>query len=524
MGDYNVYWGDFHTHINRFVSDQTPEGWQEEDFERADARLGFAKDNIDFCGVLCYPFFSESKKGLRYETVRNRPEFLNWWEYVKKLTKAHHEPARFITFLGYEWHGDRTRWGDHNVIYFGDDEPLDDAWSLDELYANLRKTKAFALPHHTAYCTGWRGKDWDVFDGGLSPVMEVFSGHGSSEGCDTPFGLKSNLSMGPRTKGGSYQDALARGLLVGAIGSNDGDGLPGRWECGRAAVLAKELTRESLWEAIAARRTYAVTGDRIMLDFQIGGAPMGSVVRAGAAIDAEVSVVASNALDRIELVHNGVVVDTYCHSGKWERAAADAKRFKVFIEAGWGPSETYGLEVKPWDWDCTLGIDGGAIVSVEKCFSLPGQKIGELGSDHCRWEFGTGARAKSWQMGVRQGLVFELDGTPATRLTLTAEGETVECSLGELLGGGILRPLLDESKKRIFEQFGVEEKEMENPDRYFHNARKIKLHRAVPESSYRLAHTFRNIKLENGRNYFYTRISQLNGQYAWSSPIWVDSK
>lgn len=30
-------------------------------------------------------------------------------------------------------------------------------------------------------------------------------------------------------------------------------------------------------------------------------------------------------------------------------------------------------------------------------------------------------------------------------------------------------------------------------------------------------------EIEAGRNWYYLRVSQLNGQYAWSSPIWVDN-
>jgi len=193
MGEYNLYWGDFHTHF--------------EDLDRGDEILRDAQENIDFCTVLCYPFIWERKNGLRVESVGQRPEFLRWWERLRELARAHHDPGRFVTFLGYEWHGNRRRYGDHNVIYFDEDNPLDDTWKLEDLYENLRGRRAIAIPHHTGYCRGWRGKDWDIFDGELSPVMEIFSAHGSSEGCNTPRTMEQNSSMGPRTSGGTFQDA-----------------------------------------------------------------------------------------------------------------------------------------------------------------------------------------------------------------------------------------------------------------------------------------------------------------------------
>ena len=186
MDGYKLLFGDLHTHF------QEPEG--------ADTILDSARENIDFCAVLCYPFSWEVKNGLRVETVRQRPEFLQWWEGLRGLARDYHRPGEFVTFLGFEWHGNRRRYGDHNVIYC-DDGLLDDAWSLPELYANLRERRAFVLPHHTGYCPGWRSKDWDVYDEALSPVMEVFSQHGSSEGCNTPFPMERNASMGPRACG-----------------------------------------------------------------------------------------------------------------------------------------------------------------------------------------------------------------------------------------------------------------------------------------------------------------------------------
>ncbi len=511
MNEYKLYWGDLHTHL--------------EDFDNSDAILRDAQENIDFCAVLCYPFAWERKRGLLVESVRQRPEFLQWWEKLRELARTHHHPGRFVTFLGYEWHGNRTHYGDHNVIYFDENNPLDDAWALEDLYRNLQKRRAIAIPHHTGYCRGWRGKNWDVFDEKLSPVMEVFSIHGSSEGCNTPFPLEQNSSMGPRTTGGTLHDALARGYQVGVIGSNDGSGLPGRWGIGRAGVWARECTREAIWEALLARRTYATTGDRIKLDFQINGAPMGSVIQRDSSIDADVIIEGSHAIDRVELLQNGYVIDTYCHSGCWEDQVQKSGRFKVFIEAGWGPAAHYGYQPMNWKWSCRLDVELGRLVSVERCFSLLGQRVKSHSESHCTWELTTAGRTiRNNPFGMCQGIVFELEGDLKTRLRLQMEGVTLELSVGDLIRGSHVVPLVEESKRRVQETFGLEEKELGNCDTYYSNARKIKLHKAIPERGYRVAHTFRNLNLTKGRNYFYVRVSQLNGQLAWSSPIWMDSK
>ena len=513
MPDLKLLWGDFHTHLT--------------DFERGDEILADARENIDFCAVLCYPFIWEQKKGLRVESVRNRPEYAEWWERLRDLCRRHHAPGDFVTFLGYEWHGNRTRYGDHNVIYFDEDNPLDDAWTLDELYANLRQTRAFALPHHTGYFPTRRGKDWSVWDEQLSPVMEICSIHGSSEGCLAPVDMVSNASMGPRASGGTFQDALARGHRIGVIASNDYIGLQGRWGIGRAAVWAEACTREAIWEAILARRTYGVTGDRIELDFRINGQPMGSLLQAAGTVDAEAVVVGSHAIDRIELLHNNRVVATHNHASAIGAAPAPG-RFKLRLEAGWGPADRYGFEAKDIPWDLRLDVAGGKVTGVERCFNRFGQRIVSQADGHVACHLLTKGRRSQSPGGMTQAVVVEIDGSPATKLRLTVDDVTTdglprELTVADLLGGHCLIPLVEESEQRVLDTSGLTVEEMVNPDPIFHNARKVKLHQAIPEAAYTASARFDGLELLPGRNAFYVRVSQLNGQLAWSSPIWIDA-
>jgi hypothetical protein len=109
------------------------------------------------------------------------------------------------------------------------------------------------------------------------------------------------------------QDQLTRGLRFGLIGSTDGhDGHPGLSQLaggagGLAAIEAAELTREGLYAALKARRTYATNGPRIVLRVTAGGAPMGSALPA-VPVEVEVRAVGTAAIERIELVsRHGVV-------------------------------------------------------------------------------------------------------------------------------------------------------------------------------------------------------------------------
>jgi hypothetical protein len=49
----------------------------------------------------------------------------------------------------------------------------------------------------------------------------------------------------------------------------------------------------------------------------------------------------------------------------------------------------------------------------------------------------------------------------------------------------------------------------------------IRVHRAVPESSYRFEDTFVDSEPERDTDYYYLRVSQKNDQWAWVSPVWV---
>ncbi|MCM8770021.1 MAG: DUF3604 domain-containing protein [Candidatus Omnitrophica bacterium] len=387
---FSLYWGDLHTHF--------------QDLAQGDFLLQAARENIDFTAVLCYPFFQEEKNGFLIETTRQRPEFLTWWARVNELSAKHHQPGRFVTFPGYEWHGNRTRYGDHNVIYQQEGFPLDDTWSLPTLYRKMKKRLALVIPHHTAYYVGFRGKDWRYFDPQPSPLMEIFSSHGSSEGIETPRSLETNINMGPLTSGGSFQDGLAFGHQIGVIGSNDGPGLPGRWGLGRAAVWAEELTRESLWEAFQSRRTYAVTGDRITLELWAEGKPMGSIFQAGRTVELEVNLECSSFLDRVELIHNNLRTESFIPQPS-SQISSWQKHYKVRVEMGWGPANSRGFSYPSgtyWKWKGSLVVKNGRLRQTEKCITLPGQKLA-FEQQGGRWYFRTRIRTDTGLAGIRQG-------------------------------------------------------------------------------------------------------------------------
>jgi hypothetical protein len=238
------------------------------------------------------------------------------WEVIQEVTKRFHAPGRFVTILGYEW----TNWehGHRHVLYFEDRgevlSALDPAFDTPPLlWKELANKPALTFAHHSA--GGPVATNWDFApDPTLEPVTEISSVHGSSEASDSP------LPVEPAIAGNFVRDALDRGYALGFIGSGDShDGHPGAVPQGRppgglAGILAENVTRDDVLEALRARRVYATNGARIVLYVTLGGHPMGASlpVPSGGTRDEDlaVEVVAPRNLDRVDVIRSGQVVDS----------------------------------------------------------------------------------------------------------------------------------------------------------------------------------------------------------------------
>lgn len=524
--EFRLFWGDAHTNVHGEDPNHPPLTK-----ERLRRTLKAAEEHLDFLPIAYYPFECYYVKGLLVESCGPRERFLGDWKLVQEAVAEANKPRKFVTFLGYEWHGDRRRYGDHNVYYLRDYEPLDSSESLPELYENLRERRGIAVPHHTGYQVGERGKDWNFFDEELSPFVEIYSSHGSSEGCDTPFPMEYNLSMGPRVSGGTVQDGLNRGYKFGIIASGDNHrDYPGVWGNGLMAVFARELTRESLWEAFKKRRVYGVTGDRIRLYFSINGHVMGETFASKYPVEIKVEVVGCHAIDRIEIIKNGRVLYTYNHSGRWKvpEEEGDLVRAKLRVKCGWGPGRHYGFEkVECKVWKGSFELTEGRIISVEPCFTHFGQALRQVSERKCDFTFTTQPRTPLTPLLAQhhrlnfQGAIFEIEAPLRSVINLRVDPARLSVPFRDALRTERVLALTEEAEELIREQFGLTREEVENPDVFWHNAWKMKVYRAIPYEGYHARFSHIDDDVERSENYYYVRVTQLNGQMAWSSPIWV---
>jgi len=428
------------------------------------------------------------------------------WRAYRAATDALNEAGRFITFPSWEWHS--LRHGDHCIYYHGPGGEIVHAPDIEQLRIALRTvertgTRAFLIPHHIGYRQGRRGVNWADWTPEFSPVAEIISMHGAAESDTAPYPYLH--TMGPRDGGSTYHAGLQRGHIVGAVGSTDHHSAhPGSYGYGRLAVWATELTRDSIWEAIAARRTYALTGDRIGLRFSLNDAPMGAVVPYARERAIAVAVEGGDALDTVEVLCNGTVIQ------RWPQPLPSTVRgdgpVQVTLELGWGEAD------RDTDWMVDLVVERGALLAVEPRFRghvvVTPQGREQQGYAFSSWDqpapnhvrFTTRTFGNpTVRTPATQGICLTLAGDTRTAITGMINGNPIAVTIGDLEAGsstGYLGAFLA-------------------PAYHFHRVvRSDESHRAFAYT-HRLA--------GSGRDWYTVRVRQRNDQWAWSSPIWVEA-
>jgi len=301
-----VFWGDIHSH-----STISKDAIGHLDFE-------YARDvtHLDFFAS------TEHADDDRPHAVERNGITAREWNHVRHRVREFDRPGRFATLLAYEC----NLLDGHRCVYYRTEDgvpwpPHQLGHKAEKLWMRLERGNAFGIPHHMGRGThlGIRqilgsGLEDIVFadDGSsrgeiidwnrpqpedLQPALEIYSSHGTSEGFDPDDALayeKVRFLPSSSVPGAHYAwNAWAQGHRAGVVAASDNHtGQPGLPHTGLTAVLAPELSREAVFDAIAARRTYATTGERILLDFALNGSSMGESVAAAATIAGSVFVAA----------------------------------------------------------------------------------------------------------------------------------------------------------------------------------------------------------------------------------------
>lgn len=413
------------------------------------------------------------------------------WRDVQRQTARFHAPGEFVTYLGYEWSGLTPAGGDHNVLYLHDDEPVHrsshwqihdgsdtstDRYPIGELWREFHGRDDVLVIGHV----GGRYCNLALANDEFPHLVEVHSHHGTFEWV--------------------AEEAMRRGLCVGFCGqSDDHTGRPGLsaplhpvargfvtfdTRGGYTGIVASDLTRDALWQALKARHCYATTGHRSLLEFRLGDAMMGDVVRwpAGKPLEFVARFVAQGAPVADLEIRRGTET-VYRHA--WPEDA----------ESPWIRLEWSGVRVrsrtKNTDWDGRIVATGGTVEDFRPyAFDQPGQGV---------------TRVSDSELAVVSATSGDVDGVllrvsdPATRITFESMPTTVRFVVSDIT-----------PEPRVFPAGGVNQQ--------------VRVARFAPEARrHEVRAAWSGAMTGPGREAYWLRVVLADGHMAWSSPIFVDT-
>lgn len=490
----NIYWGDIHNHNAVGYA----KGSLERSYDIASSHLDF----FCFTGHSQWHDMPEMPQNKHLKWVRGFEVVKNNWERIKQLADEWYQPGRFVAFIGYEWHS--SMYGDVCIIFPGPDAELIYTGDIRELQRFAAEKNAILIPHHPSYKQGWRGQNWSVLDPAVSPVVEIFSEHGNAESDRSPCRYIRH-SMGGRSTKNTLQRLWEQGVRVGVVASTDDHlGYPGAYGEGLVAVYADTLSRESIMEAIKARRTYGVSADRIELDFRLNGCLMGEAIGFTANRKIYVKVKGKDVVRCVEVLRNNQVIyrnhpiDRRIEPSSWKRPVL------CRIEFGWGPWAALDM-ARICDWEFEAAVSGGRIISATPCFQsgpfdeTRRNKLSSTGEKLCEVTSYT-SRKQAYEERATNSVILEIQGSPQTELTVRLTKPA------KLAITKTLKQLAAASDITFMGQFTSES---------------VMLHRVVFADNYHTEFEFTDKSTGGKSDWYYVRVVQTNASFAWSSPIWV---
>jgi len=267
--EYKIFWGDIHGH----TSHSDGKGSLDDYFT-------YARDvsKLDFVIVTDHDY-GNGKPAWRMPQET--------WMLTQDKADEFTVDGKFVAIAGYEWTSQAKYWTDvgpnkpserlfpgapkfynHKNVYFP--TRLDDIFSAkdtasytpDMLAAAVRKQGGLIQNNHPD--AGPEGQDqWDYSPDHYPVITNTEI---------RPDTLRHEGKTYPLDSERMVREFLSRGGKTGfVLGSDTHEGQP----AARTAVLAKELTRNAIFDALRHRRNYAVSHARIELDVQINGHRMG---------------------------------------------------------------------------------------------------------------------------------------------------------------------------------------------------------------------------------------------------------
>ncbi len=427
------------------------------------------------------------------------------WDIIRRETAAANRPGEFVAYMGYEWTVLAQFGGHHNVFFRNDPgryATFRQAPVLPELYERLREIEAadnvLVIPH--AHEPG----NWNVSDPDLERLVEVYSMHGSFE----YFG----------------QRYLDRGFRLGLIAaSDDHSGHPGNSPAmisnrgGLAAVYAPQLDRDAIWEGLRGRTTYATSGKRPVVMFTVNGNNPGGALPVGSVPTLEARVLGTAPIDHIDVIHNGRV--EFSRDYLWPDEEENGAIQIMFHS----PTETPGDEVvRPLQvvtWHGEIEVRGARVAS-----STP---IGiDLFTDVFRQ---VDAHRVAFDVRCRgdfDGVLLELadasaDAEVTVRLTRPLERMVDRAQTARNRARAAASQPAVPLEEVSFRPGSLER----NKARFELSPDGVVLARRIRSTGdWDVSFAYRPGEPPQPDDYFYVRVVQIDGEAAWTSPVWIGNE
>lgn len=496
-----VFWGDLHNHCNIT-------------YGHGDMRDAFeaAKEQLDFVSVTPHAMWPDIDMlgddprlgwviGYHKDAFR-RLRSGNYQKYLD-MTREYNSDGKFLTFCGYEAHS--MVYGDHVALHKELDAPLVECTSIEDWKEKFKGKDVFVTPHHMGYQTGYRGYNWQYFtEGPQTPFVEMFSRHGLAESDQGDYPYLHD--MGPRQWEGTVQYGLGLGHKFGLIGSTDQhSGYPGSYGDGRVGVIAPNLSRDSIWDALKNRHCCCATGDNILVDFRMNDAVMGDVVR-GNKRQIYINVEAQSCIDYVDLIKNGRLAARINGPYTPEIPSSDRIRCKVKLQFGWNREEKYV------EWNGKVSVSKGTILNLTPCFkgaAFTSPQEGETEfHTHVNRVLSVGEQSAELQMFSSKNPNTTTDSTQAVILDLDVPKDAViSAEFNGCVFSHTVTELLEGSRSHFVRGWLSEA---------------ILFNRAMPQSCWTVEHFMSDDKPEKDTDYYYVRVRQRDGQWLFTSPIWAE--
>lgn len=474
-----IYWGDTHGHSGFAEGIGTPDRFMQ--WAKEDARLDFV---------------THSEHDIWMDDFE--------WQVLTDKVKEYSEAGRFVGYLGYEW-TTQNRFGGHHNVIFRDFEskiriPTQLYPTLSNLYQGLRthfdSNDVLVIPH--AHQAG----DYRQSDPELQKLVEIMSGHGTFEWFGRMY-LKHGHQVGFIAASDNHLSQPGFTSPSGRYHSQRG---------GLAAVMAAENSRDGIFDALKSLKTYATTGDKIILDVRLNGAEMGQRIPFAEKRTIEGRVIGTAPIDSITIVKNDIEI--------WNKdyLTIDSGRYKA-EETFYITFESESFPMHPADnprgvrgWRGKLEITGAELLAFEATdFLHPEVSLLEIDPQNSNvLLFRTGTRGDTSSIKLRLANIkrsarihIDLDpaleqGSPTRfRPHAVVPHAVVELAFKDLQRG--------QTRKTI-------------PIDVYQDS--VTLRRLIDTGATDVSFRFADVGNLQG-DYYYVRVKQADDALAWSSPIWV---